>query len=99
MTVAEKMGGMPALAASFVVLTGVLGGVIAGPIFKLLKVDSAPARGFLFRSCVSRNRNLSSIPNPVKRAGTYANLAIGLTGLVTALIAPVLLPVLLMPFE
>ncbi|WP_283592571.1 LrgB family protein, partial [Turicimonas muris] len=36
MTVAEKMGGMPALAASFVVLTGVLGGVIAGPIFKLL---------------------------------------------------------------
>ena len=98
MTVAEKMGGMPALAASFVVLTGVLGGVIAGPIFKLLKVDSAPARGFSL-GLASHGIGTSRAFQISEEAGTYASLAIGLTGLVTALIAPVLLPVLLMPFE
>ena len=98
MTVAEKMGGMPALAASFVVLTGVLGGVIAGHIFKLLKVDSAPARGFSL-GLASHGIGTSRAFQISEEAGTYASLAIGLTGLVTALIAPVLLPVLLMPFE
>ncbi len=98
MTVAEKMGGMPALAASFVVLTGVLGGVNAGHIFKHLKVDSAPDRGFSL-GLESHGIGPSRAFQISEEAGTYASLAIGLTGLVTALIAPVLLPVLLMPFE
>lgn len=98
MTVAEKMGGMPALAASFVVLTGVLGGVIAGPIFKLLKVDADPAKGFSL-GLASHGIGTSRAFQISEEAGTYASLAIGLTGLVTALIAPVLLPVLLIPFK
>ncbi len=98
MTVAEKMGGMPALAASFVVLTGVLGGVIAGPLFKLFKIEGAPARGFSL-GLASHGIGTSRAFQISEEAGTYASLAIGLTGLVTALIAPVLLPLLLIPFE
>ena len=46
MSIAEKLGGLPALSASLVVLTGVLGSICAGPLFLLLKVDSSSAKGF-----------------------------------------------------
>jgi len=45
MSIAEKLGGLPALSASLVVLTGVLGSICAGPLFLLLKVDSSSAKG------------------------------------------------------
>lgn len=98
MSVAEKLGGLPALSASFVVLTGVLGSIIAGPIFLLLRVDSPEARGFSL-GLSAHGMGTSKAFQIDQTAGAYASLAIGLTGLATALLAPIITPLLLLLFK
>ena len=88
MSIAEKLGGLPALSASLVVLTGVLGSICAGPLFLLLKVDSSSAHGM----GTSRAFQIDAT------AGAYGSLAIGLTGLTTAILAPLLTPLLMKLF-
>ena len=97
MSIAEKLGGLPALSASLVVLTGVLGSICAGPLFLLLKVDSSSAKGFALG--LSAHGMGTSRPFQIdSTAGAYGSLAIGLTGLTTALLAPLLTPLLMKLF-
>jgi len=92
------MGGLPALSASFVVLTGVIGSVIAGPIYLLLRITGNEAQGFSL-GLASHGMGTSRAFQINQQAGAYASLAIGLTGLTTALLAPFLLPPLLWLFS
>lgn len=91
MSIAEKLGGLPALSASLVVLTGVLGSICAGPLFLLLKVDSSSAKGFAL-GLSAHGMGTSRAFQIDSTAGAYGSLAIGLTGLTTALLAPLLTP-------
>lgn len=98
MSISEKMGGLPALSASFVVLTGVIGSVIAGPIYLLLRISGDEAQGFTL-GLASHGMGTSRAFQINEKAGAYASLAIGLTGLTTALLAPLFLPPLLWFFN
>lgn len=97
MSVAEKLGGLPALSAAFVVITGVLGAIAAGPLFRLLRIDTPAAQGFSL-GLASHGTGTSRAFQINENAGAYASLAIGLTGLTTAVIAPVITPILLKLF-
>ena len=97
MSVAEKLGGLPALSAALVVLTGVLGSITAGPLFKFLNINGAAAQGFAL-GLSAHGMGTSRAFQIDADAAAYASLAIGLTGLTTALLAPALTPLLMKLF-
>ena len=87
---AERFGGLPALAAVAVVITGVVGTVISHPLLRLLKVTDPAARGFaigLTAHAIGMARELQV--NQV--SGSFAALAMGLNGILTALLMPILM--------
>ena len=88
MSIAEKLGGLPALSASLVVLTGVLGSICAGPL---------SAKGFAL-GLSAHGMGTSRAFQIDATAGAYGSLAIGLTGLTTAILAPLLTPLLMKLF-
>ena len=87
---AERFGGLPALAAVAVVITGVVGTVISHPLLRLLKVTDPAARGYaigLTAHAIGMARELQV--NQV--SGSFAALAMGLNGILTALLIPILM--------
>ena len=90
MGVAEKAGGDPSLAAVVVILTGVLGAVLARPLLDGLGVRDREARGLaLGVACHGLGTAAAFEEGP--EAGTLAGLAMGLNGLLTALLVPLAL--------
>ena len=90
MGVAEKIGGVPALAAMAVAVTGIGGAIMARPIFNLLGLRDPAVRGFsvgLTAHAIGTARAMQV--NDV--AGAFAALALGLNGIATALLMPLLI--------
>jgi len=94
MGIAEKLGGDPALSAVLVVLTGILGAVIATPLMDALRIRDQRARGFaagLAAHGIGTARAFQESP----LAGAFAGIAMGLNALLTALLVPAVLRMLL----
>lgn len=94
MAVAERLGGIPALTAALVIGTGIFGAVFGTQLFQLLRVRSDAARGFalgLAAHGIGTARAFQVSP----AMGAFAGLAMGLNGALTALLAPVLVPLVL----
>lgn len=89
MGVAREIGGLPELTAVLVIATGIAGAVLVTPLMNLLRLRDWRARGFaagLAAHGIGTARALQV--NPV--AGVFAAVAMGLNGLVTAVLAPLL---------
>jgi putative effector of murein hydrolase len=91
MGVAEKIGGIPALAAVFAVLTGMVGAISDKYLFSLLGVPSHgagwPLRGFALGTAahgIGAARALQVNAD----AGAYAGLALGLQVILASLLIP-----------
>jgi len=87
--IVEKIGGYPSMAAGLVLITGMLGCVMAPWIFRLMRIDNDLARGFALGLSAhglgtAYALGLSSL------AGAFAGLAMAVTGLVTAFLVPLL---------
>jgi putative effector of murein hydrolase len=93
MGVAEKIGGLPSLTAVFVILTGMIGAIIARPLLNALRVESHAARGFAV-GVAAHGIGTARAFQVSEQMGAFAGLAMGLTALVTAFIAPWLAPTL-----
>ncbi len=94
MGISEAIGGLPSLTAVLVILTGILGAVLATATLNLLRITDWRARGFaigLAAHGIGTARALSL--NEV--AGAFASLAMGLNGLATAILVPVLIRLLI----
>lgn len=93
MGVAEKIGGVPALAAVFAVLAGLIGALSAGALFKLLRVGTSDtdwvARGFALGT-VSHGIGAARALQVNADAGAYAGLALSLQVLLVALLMPLI---------
>lgn len=90
MPMAERFGGLPALAAVAVVITGVFGTVVSHPLLRWLKVTDPAARGFaigLTAHAIGMARELQVNAT----SGSFAALAMGLNGILTAVLMPLLL--------
>ena len=94
MGVAEGMGGAAALTAVLVILTGVTGAVIATPLLNLIRVKDPKARGFAI-GVTSHGIGAARGFQESEQTGAFAGIGMGLNGLATAIIAPLIVAWLL----
>jgi predicted murein hydrolase (TIGR00659 family) len=90
MAISESMGGRPALTAVLVITTGVMGAVIVSPLMNALKIRDYAARGFAV-GLTSHGIGTARAFAVDEIAGTFAGIAMGLNGVATALVVPLLL--------
>ena len=90
MGIASLIGGLPSLTATIVVVTGILTGVIALPLTRLLRVHDHAAHGF---ACGLAGHGIGTARafHDSRIAGTFAGLALALNGLLTAILVPLLM--------
>ena len=89
MGIAERLGGVPALAAVFAVLTGMVGALSAKLLFDLLGLKDWAVRGFALGTTahgIGAARALQVHPD----AGAYAGMALGLQAVLASVLMPLL---------
>ena len=85
--ISEAIGGLPALTAVLVILTGIIGAVTVTPLMNLIGVSDWRARGFAVGVAAHGIGTARAFQvNPV--AGAYAGIAMALNALLTSLIVP-----------
>jgi predicted murein hydrolase (TIGR00659 family) len=89
MGVAQAIGGVPALTAVLVILTGIIGAVIVTPLMNHLGIRDYAARG-LAAGVAAHGIGTARAFQVNTTAGTFAGLGLALNGLATALLAPLL---------
>jgi len=87
MAVSEQMGGIPALAAVFVIVTGILGALFGPLLFAAMRVRSSAAKG-LALGVVTHGIGTARAMQIDPVAGAFAALGMGLNGVVTAVVLP-----------
>lgn len=94
MGIAEKIGGLPSMAAVFAVLTGLVGAMSAKYLYALLKVDTSPAgyaaRGFALGT-TSHGIGAARALQVNADAGAYAGIAMSAQVILQSLLIPILL--------
>jgi predicted murein hydrolase (TIGR00659 family) len=90
MGIAEKIGGLPSLTAVLVVTTGILGAVMARGLFNALGCRDHAIRGFAV-GVAAHGIGTARAFQVSETAGAFAALAMGLNGLATALLLPLLI--------
>jgi predicted murein hydrolase (TIGR00659 family) len=93
MGIAEQLGGIPALAAVFAVLTGLVGAISAKYLFDAMGTMPAQVRGFALGTAshgIGAARALHVDPD----AGAYAGLALGMQVVLAAVLIPLIARIL-----
>jgi predicted murein hydrolase (TIGR00659 family) len=94
MAVSEHLGGIPALTAVLVIGTGIFGAATARFLLNALRIESHAARG-LALGVAAHGIGTARAFQVSPEMGAYAGLGMGLNGVLTALLAPWLVPLLL----
>jgi predicted murein hydrolase (TIGR00659 family) len=89
MSVSDDIGGIPELTALFVVLTGVLGGLVGDLMLAWLPLRSALARGAAL-GMAAHGAGTAKAYEVGQQEGTIAGLTMVLVGLLNVLVAPAL---------
>ena len=89
MSIAEKPGGIPSIAAVVVIVVGIFGGIVGPFVLEKLGIRSKIARGLALGSAAhglgtARAMELGTIE------GAISGLAIGVMGIMTAILVPVI---------
>ncbi len=89
MSIAEKSGGIPSIAAVVVIVVGIFGGIVGPFVLEKLGIRSKIARGLALGSAAhglgtARAMELGTIE------GAIGGLAIGVMGIMTAILVPVI---------
>jgi len=87
MGIAERIGGVPALAAVFAIVTGIVGALSAKYLFSFLRIDSWAVRGFALGTS-SHGIGAARALQVDAEAGAYAGIALGLQVLLASLLLP-----------
>lgn len=94
MGIAERLGGVPSLTAVLVILTGITGAIGARYVYAVLGIQDHAMRGFAI-GVASHGLGTARAFQVSEQAGAFAALAMGLNGLLTALLLPLFMPPLL----
>lgn len=89
MSIAERSGGIPAIAAVVVIVVGIFGGLVGPFILERLGIKSRIARGLALGSAAhglgtAKAMELGAVE------GAISGLAIGVMGIMTAILVPVI---------
>lgn len=90
MGIAEAVGGVPSLTAVLVILTGIFGAVIGPGVLDLFRITDWRARGLAIGT-TSHGIGTARALQVSEVAGAFASLAMGINGLATAILLPILL--------
>ena len=90
MEVAAATGGIPSLSAAVVILVGLFGAVLGFKVLDLGQVKSPIAQG-LSMGTASHAIGTSAAMEVSRKYGAYASLGLTLNGILTAILAPVVL--------
>lgn len=93
MSVSEKLGGLPSLSAVLVMFTGALGAVVGIPIMHRLGIRDNAVKGItlgLTAHAIGTARALEEN----EECGAFSALAMGITGVMTAILLPVVFSLL-----
>lgn len=88
MGIAESIGGLPSLTAGLVILTGILGAIVGTPLFNAVGIKDWRARGFSM-GVTAHGIGTARAFRVNDVAGTFAAIALGLNGVITAILVPV----------
>ncbi|HJU50292.1 MAG TPA: LrgB family protein [Pseudogulbenkiania sp.] len=88
--IAEHIGGIPALAVTFVIVSGIFGAVIVKPLFSRLRLDDDLVMG-VATGISAHGIGTARVFLLSETAGAFAGLAMGLNGVVTAVLVPIVL--------
>ena len=89
MGVAESIGGIPALTATFVIVSGILGAMLVKPLFSYLGGRDPVVLGFA-TGIAAHGIGTARVFQLSETAGAFAGLAMGLNGLLTAVLVPLI---------
>jgi len=89
MGIAERIGGLPSLAAGLVIATGIVGAITVTPLLNLLRIRDWRARGFAV-GIAAHGIGTARAFQVNQIAGVFAAVAMGLNGLTTAILVPLL---------
>jgi predicted murein hydrolase (TIGR00659 family) len=90
MGITEKLGGLPSLTAVLVVSTGIIGAVTVKYVLDFLRVREHSVRGFAV-GVAAHGIGTARAFQVSEEAGAFAGLGMGLNGLATALLFPLLI--------
>ncbi len=93
MGIAEGIGGIPSLTAGLVIVTGIFGAVVYRYLFELIRVRDPAAQGFAI-GLAAHGIGTARAMQVDQQTGAFAALAMSLNGLLTALLIPLLLPLI-----
>jgi predicted murein hydrolase (TIGR00659 family) len=88
MAITGQLGGMPPLAAVFVMITGSLGAVFGGVVLHWLGVRDQRARGFAM-GIVAHGMGTARAFQESTIAGTFSGIAMTINGVLTAIVLPI----------
>ncbi len=98
MSIVEREGGEPSLAAAFVVMTGILGAVIGPVLLRIVGVRSPVARGFAL-GAASHGVGTARALEDGRTEGAAGSLAICLNGIATSILTPPVLSLIYSGWE
>lgn len=91
--VSKQIGGIPQITVAAIIITGISGAIIAEPFLKLLKIKDPVAKGIAIGTS-SHAVGTSKAIEMGEVEGSMSGLSIGIAGLLTVFIAPVLILIL-----
>jgi predicted murein hydrolase (TIGR00659 family) len=90
MGISQSTGGDASLTAIIVVATGIVGAVIASPLLNAMRVTDKRARGFSL-GLAAHGVGTARAFQEHSLTGTFAGIAMGLNGILTAVLVPLVL--------
>jgi predicted murein hydrolase (TIGR00659 family) len=90
MGVAEQIGGLPSLTAVLVILTGIVGAIGFPSLFRILRIHDQATQGFAV-GVAAHGIGTARAFLVSEEMGAFSALAMGLNGLLTAVLLPLLL--------
>lgn len=85
--ISEQIGGSPTLTAVLVILTGIIGAIVATPLLNLLRIRDWRARGFAV-GVAAHGIGTARAFQLNETAGAFAGIGMGLNAILTAILAP-----------
>lgn len=92
MGISGTLGGIPELTAAMVLVTGVLGCLTAPIVFKVLRIHDHTVKGFTLGLTAHGFGTAQSFAKISALAGAFSGLAMGIAGVTTAIMMPLLMP-------
>ncbi|MGA1932992.1 LrgB family protein [Arcobacter sp. YIC-464] len=86
----EQIGAIPSLAVGFVIITGIIGALLGTFIFKIIKIKHDTSKGFAL-GVVSHGIGTARAVEISQKAAAFSALAMGLSGIFTAVFLPLII--------